>query len=132
MTGPDVSGLDRRAVLAGVLTGLFFGLPAAVIQQVAGSGSLLAQIMLGAILFSGALAGFAAARSLPPSPFVHGAIAGALTLLGAQLVFSAWSRSFPNPIALVFWMGSFACLGAMGAWLALWSANQRSSPGGTR
>ena len=126
-----MSALDGRAVGAGIVTGLFFALPAAVVQRIAGSGSVIAQIMLAVILFSGALAGYAAARSGPPSPLLHGAVAGAITLLGAQLVFSAWSRSLPNPIALVFWLLSFACLGTMGAWLALWNAQQQNRTGGS-
>jgi hypothetical protein len=126
-----VSGFDRRSLVSGIVTGLFFALPAAVVQRIVGSDSVVAQAMLAIILFSGALAGFAAARLQPPSPLQHGAVAGAVTLLGAQLVFSAWSRSIPNVVALVFWLLAFACLGTIGAWLALWNEQQRSRTGGS-
>jgi putative membrane protein (TIGR04086 family) len=125
-----VSGIDRRSLVSGIITGLFFTLPTAVVQRIVGTDSVVAQVMLVVILFSGALAGFAAARMQPPAPLQHGAIAGAITLLGAQLVFSVWSRSFPSPVALVFWLLAFACLGTIGAWLALWSAQQQSRTGG--
>jgi putative membrane protein (TIGR04086 family) len=125
-----VSGIDRRSLVSGIITGLFFALPAAVVQRIVGTDSVVAQVMLVVILFSGALAGFAAARMQAPAPLQHGAIAGAITLLGAQLVFSIWSRSFPSPIALAFWLLAFACLGTIGAWLALWSAQQQSRTGG--
>lgn len=120
-----MTAVDRRSLIAGIIAGLFFALPAALVRRAVGDESILASVMLALIVFSGALAGFAAARPRPPLPLVHGAVAGAVTLLGAQLVFSAWSASFPNPIALVFWILTFASLGTVGAWVALWSAQNR-------
>ncbi|MCD9622420.1 hypothetical protein [Rhabdothermincola salaria] len=116
-----MSVLDRRVLLAGILNGLFFALPAAVVRQAVGPG-LVASAMFGIVLFSGALAGFAAARSLPDRAFMHGAIAGAITFLGAQLVYTVWTRTLPNPIALAFWVLAFASLGSIGAYVALWRA----------
>ena len=116
-----MSALDRRVLLAGILNGLFFALPAAVVRQAVGPG-IVASIMLGIVLFSGALAGYAAARSLPERAFMHGAIAGAITFVGAQLVYTVWTRTFPNPIALAFWLLAFASLGSIGAYVALWRA----------
>lgn len=113
--------LDRRVLVVGIVNGLFFALPAAVVRQTVGSG-LLASVMLGVVLFAGALAGYAAARPAPPRALVLGAVAGAITFLGAQIVFSLWSRTLPNPIALAFWLVSFASLGTIGAWVALWKA----------
>jgi hypothetical protein len=127
-----MKGFDRRSLLAGIIAGFFFALPAAVVQRAVGSDSIVSNIMLAVIFFSGALAGFGAARPLPPSPLVHGAVAGAITLLGAQVVFSAWSATLPNPIALAFWLVSFGSLGTLGAWVAVWSAGNRSRPGPTR
>lgn len=122
--------IDRRVLVAGAVAGLFFALPAAVIRQAAGGDSWLSPIMLGVVLFSGALAGFAAARPLPPRALMHGALAGAITFLGAQLVYTLWTRTVPNPIALTFWLLSFASLGAIGAWVALWRAanTQKETP----
>jgi hypothetical protein len=125
-----MSALDRRVLLAGIVNGLFFALPAAVVRQAVGPG-LVASVMLGIVLFSGALAGYAAARSLPERAFLHGAIAGAITFLGAQLVYTVWTRTFPNPIALAFWIVSFASLGTIGAWVAVSQAStntEKESP----
>jgi hypothetical protein len=113
-----VSALDRRVLLVGIVNGLFFALPAAIVRQAVGAG-LIASVMLGVVLFAGALAGYAAARPAPPRALALGAAAGAITFLGAQLVFSLWSRTLPNPIALAFWLISFASLGTIGAWVAL-------------
>jgi putative membrane protein (TIGR04086 family) len=115
--------LDTRVLVSGIVAGLFFALPAAVLRQALGSDSLLSSVMLGVVLFSGALAGFAAARPLPRQALLHGAIAGAITFLGAQLVYTLWTRTRPNPIALVFWLLSFASLGTIGAWVAVWKAS---------
>jgi len=122
--------LDARVLVSGIVAGLFFALPAAVIRQIVGGDSLLASVMLGVVLFSGALAGFAAARPRPPNALLHGAVAGAVTFLGAQVVFTVWTRTVPNPIALVFWLLSFASLGTIGAWVALWRGT--NGPSGTR
>lgn len=111
--------LDTRVLVSGAVAGLFFALPAAVLRQALGADSLLSSVMLGVVLFSGALAGFAAARPRPPQALLHGAIAGAITFLGAQLVYTLWTRTLPNPIALVFWLLSFASLGTIGAWVAV-------------
>jgi putative membrane protein (TIGR04086 family) len=118
-----MSTLDTRVLLSGIVAGLFFALPAAVLRQALGADSLLSSVMLGVVLFSGALAGFAAARPLPRQALLHGAVAGAITFLGAQLVYTVWTRTFPNPIALMFWLLSFACLGTIGAWVAVWKAS---------
>ena len=114
-----MSVLDTRVLVSGAVAGLFFALPAAVLRQAIGGDSILSSVMLGIVLFSGALAGFAAARPLPPQALLHGAVAGGITFLGTQLVYSIWSRTLPNPIALVFWLLSFASLGTIGAWVAL-------------
>lgn len=125
-----MSTFDRRAVLAGVVAGLFFALPAAVVQRLAGSGSALSPIMLAVIVFSGALAGFGAARPGPRMPLMHGALAGALTFLGPQVVFSLWTRELPNPIGLLLALMTFASLGIIGAYVAVSSAANRAGHGG--
>jgi hypothetical protein len=125
-----VSALDSRVLLSGIVAGLFFALPAAVVRQAAGADSWLSSAMLGVVLFSGALAGFGAARPLPPRALVHGALAGAITFLGAQLVYTVWTRTLPNPIILVFWILSFASLGTIGAWVAVWRASTNAGKEG--
>lgn len=115
--------IDTRVVLAGVLAGVFFAIPAAIVRQVVGDDSWVASALFGVILFSGALAGFGAAKPLPANALLHGAAAGAITLLAAQIVGTVWTRTLPNPIALVFWLLSFASLGTIGAWVAVAKGN---------
>ncbi|MBJ7307514.1 MAG: hypothetical protein JHC63_06600, partial [Acidimicrobiia bacterium] len=77
---------DRRVILIGAFNGLCFALPAAILQRTVFSGTALAGLMLAIIFFAGALAGYAAARPLPPHALPHGAAAGVVTFLGAEVV----------------------------------------------
>ena len=117
-----MSVLDRRVVVAGALSGLFFALPAAVLQRTVFEDSWLAGVMLAVVLFAGALAGYGAARPRPPQPLVHGALAGVITFVGAQIVYLIATREVPNPIGIVFAALLFASLGTIGAYVAVWGA----------
>ncbi len=114
---------DRRVVLIGAFNGLFFALPAAILQRTVFSDSALGSVMLGIVFFSGALAGYAAARPLPPRALPHGAAAGVVTFLGAQIVYLIATRDFSNPIGLllgvVLFALIFASLGTIGAMVAV-------------
>jgi putative membrane protein (TIGR04086 family) len=127
-----VSTLDRRTVVAGAVSGLFFALPAAVLQRTVFKGTALAGVMLGIVLFSGALAGYGAARPRPAKPLVHGALAGLLTFVGAQLVYAVVARTVPNPLAIVFGVLMFSSLGTIGAYVAVWKGAQQAPAGGER
>jgi putative membrane protein (TIGR04086 family) len=125
-----MSTLDRRTVVAGAVSGLFFALPAAVLQRTVFEGSAMGGVMLGIVLFSGALAGYGAARPRPPQPLVHGALAGLLTFVGAQLVYAVAARTVPNPLAIVFGVLMFSSLGTIGAYVAVWRGAQQAPAGG--
>jgi putative membrane protein (TIGR04086 family) len=127
-----MSTLDRRTVVAGAVSGLFFALPAAVLQRTVFEGSALGGVMLGIVLFSGALAGYAAARPRPRNPLVHGALAGLLTFVGAQAVYAVAARTVPNPLAIVFGVLMFSSLGTIGAYVAVWRGAQQAPAGGNR
>jgi len=114
---------DRRAILVGAFNGLFFALPAAILQRTIFSGTALAGVMLAIVFFAGALAGYAAARPLPPRALPHGAAAGAITFLGAEIVYLVATRDFTNPLGLilsiVLFALVFASLGTIGAMVAV-------------
>ena len=114
---------DRRSILVGAFNGLFFALPAAILQRTVFSGTALAGVMLGIVFFAGALAGYAAARPLPPRALPHGAAAGAITFLGAEIVYLVATRDFTNPLGLilsiVLFALVFASLGTIGAMIAV-------------
>lgn len=127
--------LDRRTVLSGALSGLFFALPAAVLQRTVFDGTAMAGVLLVVVFFAGALAGYAASRPRPANPLVHGAVAGLLTFAGAQLVYLLAARQVPNPIGLVLGGLLFASLGTIGAYVAVWraaSATAGDTTGGGR
>lgn len=111
---------DRRVVLSGALSGLFFALPAAVAQRTVFSDAPMNGVMLFVIFFAGALAGFAAARPMPMHALMHGAAAGLVTFLGPQAVYLIATRQFPNPLAVIFGGLMFASLGTIGAYIAVW------------
>jgi len=114
---------DRRVVLIGAFNGLFFALPAAILQRTVFSDSALSGLMLGIIFFAGALAGYAAARPLPPHALPHGAAAGVVTFLGAEIVWLLVTRDASNPISLllgiILFALVFASLGTIGAMVAV-------------
>jgi len=114
---------DRRVVLIGAFNGLFFALPAAILQRTVFSDSALSGLMLGIIFFAGALAGYAAARPLPPHALPHGAAAGVVTFLGAEIVWLLVTRDVSNPISLllgiILFALVFASLGTIGAMVAV-------------
>jgi putative membrane protein (TIGR04086 family) len=118
-----VGMFDRRSILVGAFNGLFFALPAAILQRTVFSGTALAGVMLGIVFFAGALAGYAAARPLPPRALPHGAAAGAITFLGAEIVYLIATRDFTNPLGLilsiVLFALVFASLGTIGAMIAV-------------
>lgn len=111
---------DRRVLLSGAISGLFFALPAAVGQRTVFADAPMNGVMLFIIFFSGALAGFAAARPMPPHALMHGAASGFITFLGPQAVYLIATRQFPNPLALIFGGLMFASLGTIGAYIAIW------------
>lgn len=110
---------DRRVILSGAISGLFFALPAAVLQRTVFSGTWLASLMLVVIFFAGALAGYGAAKPMPPHALPHGAAAGLITFLGAEVVYLIAKMEVPNPIAVIFGGLMFASLGTIGAWVAV-------------
>ncbi|HEY6531630.1 MAG TPA: TIGR04086 family membrane protein [Acidimicrobiales bacterium] len=111
---------DRQAILYGAVCGLFFALPAAVLQRTLLDDAPWSGLMLVVVVFAAALAGYAAARAVPPNPLKHGALAGAITFLGPQIVYVIAAREVPNPIAIVFGILLFASLGTIGAYVAVW------------
>jgi hypothetical protein len=92
------------------------------------SGTALAGLMLAIIFFSGALAGYAAARPLPPHALPHGAAAGVVTFLGAEIVYLIATREFSNPavllLGIVLFALVFASLGTIGAMVAVSRGNR--------
>ena len=121
---------DRRVIFIGAFNGLCFALPAAILQRTVFSGTALAGLMLAIIFFSGALAGYAAARPLPPHALPHGAAAGVITFLGAEVVYLIATREFSEPAVLllgvVLFALVFASLGTIGAMVAVSRGNRMS------
>ena len=121
---------DRRVILIGAFNGLCFALPAAILQRTVFSGTALAGLMLAIIVFSGALAGYAAARPLPPHALHHGAAAGVVTFLGPEAVYLIATREFSNPavllLGIVLFALVFASLGTIGAMVAVSRGNRMS------
>jgi putative membrane protein (TIGR04086 family) len=111
---------DRRVILSGAMSGLFFALPAAILQRTVFSGTAMAVVMVGIVFFAGALAGYAAARPMPSHALMHGAAAGLITFVGAQLVYLIIRLEVPNPIGIVLFGLMFSSLGTIGAYVALW------------
>ena len=118
-----MGAFDRRVLLVGAFNGLFFALPAAILQRTIFSGTALAGVMLAIIFFSGALAGYAAARPLPPHALPHGAAAGVVTFFGAEIVYLIATRNVSNPVSLalgiILFALVFASLGTIGAMVAV-------------
>jgi len=118
-----MGAFDRRVLFVGAFNGLFFALPAAILQRTIFSGTALAGVMLAIIFFSGALAGYAAARPLPPHALPHGAAAGVVTFFGAEIVYLIATRNVSNPVSLVLgiilFALVFASLGTIGAMVAV-------------
>lgn len=114
---------DRRVLLVGAFNGLFFALPAAILQRTVFSDTALGSVMLAIIFFSGALAGYAAARPLPPHALPHGAAAGVITFLGAEIVYLIATRNVSSPVVLllgiILFALVFASLGTIGAMVAV-------------
>jgi putative membrane protein (TIGR04086 family) len=111
---------DRRVLLSGAFSGLFFALPAAIAQRTVFADAPLNGVMLFVIFFAGALAGYAAARPMPLHALMHGAAAGLITFLGPEAVYLFAKHEFPNPLSLIFGGLMFASLGTIGAYIAIW------------
>lgn len=116
-----MTGLDRRVVVAGAVAGIFFALPAAILQRTVFSGTAWGGLMFAVVLFSGALAGFGAGRSAAAHTLRNGAAAGALTFVVAEIVYLVVRPTVPNPIGLVFGLLLFASLGTIGGYVADWA-----------
>lgn len=123
---------DRRVVVSGAIAGLVFALPAALLGRTVFEGTGLAGVMVAIVLFSAALAGYGAARPLPPRPLAHGAAAGLVTFVGAQVVYLLATREVPNPIGLVFGALLFSSLGTIGGYMAVWNGARDAAAGGGR
>ena len=123
-----MSSFDRRVVVSGAVSGLFFALPAAVLQRTVFDSGPAFYLMLGVVFFAGALAGYAAARPLPPKPMHQGAAAGVVTFVGAEVIYVIAARTVPHPIGLIFGGLLFASLGIIGAYVAITTASRRTGP----
>jgi hypothetical protein len=95
-----MGAFDRRSILVGAFNGLFFALPAAILQRT---------------VFS--------ARPLPPRALPHGAAAGVVTFCGAEIVYLIATRDFSEPLGLllgiILFALVFASLGTIGAMVAV-------------
>jgi putative membrane protein (TIGR04086 family) len=127
-----MSMLDRRTVVAGALSGLFFAVPASLLRATIFDGTGMAGVMVAVVFFAAALAGYGAARPRPRRPLTHGALAGGVTFVGAQLVFSIAKGDAPNPIGIVISLLMFASLGTIGAYVAVLRGAQPAPTGGER
>jgi putative membrane protein (TIGR04086 family) len=119
-----VSAFDRRVIISGAISGLFFALPAAILGRTVFAHSALASVMLVVVFFAGALAGYAAARPMPAHALPHGAAAGLVTFVGAEIVYLVAKREVPNPIGIIFGGLLFASLGTIGAFVAVWKESR--------
>ena len=126
-----MSNFDRRVIISGAISGLFFALPAAILQRTVFADTAMAGVMLAIILFAGALAGFGAALPQPPHALKQGAAAGLLTFLGAQLVYIIATQNV-NPVSIVFGGLLFSSLGIIGAYVALIRGAREITAGGDR
>lgn len=123
-----MNSFDRRVVISGAVSGLFFALPAAVLQRTVFDSGPAFYLMLAVVFFAGALAGYAAARPSPPRPMHQGAAAGVVTFVGAEVVYVIAARAVPHPIGLIFGGLLFASLGIIGAYVAITTASRRTGP----
>ena len=114
-----MSALDRRVIVSGAIAGLFFALPAAVLQRTVFADTAFAPVMVIIIFFAGALAGYGAARPRPRNALMHGAAAGVITFLGAQIVYLVATRDRSNPIGILRVALLVASLGTIGAMVAV-------------
>jgi putative membrane protein (TIGR04086 family) len=126
-----VTRLDLPAIVVGALIALGLIVPVALIARLISGGDDLSSawnngftiyIMLATVIGAGY-----AGRRRPDTPMIHGAATGALTYLAARVVSAIASGEVPNIIALVFALGIFAALGAIGGFVAT-TFGRRSSP----
>lgn len=123
MTG----GLDRSAILRGVVCVLFVLLPIYVMLQIVSGGDAESDtwvFFVLALLFAAMFGGWAAARDKPPHPLVHGtaaATAGLAVVLGAGLVLQAvqGELGLARVATAVVFLYIGACLGLLGGLLAV-------------
>jgi len=118
--------IDRRVIISGTLSGLFFALPAAILQRTVFNSGPMQLLMTLVVFFAGALAGYGAAKPLPKNAYAHGAAAGVLTFVGAQIVFIIATREISNPFGTILFALVFASLGTIGAIAAVSTAAKRA------
>jgi putative membrane protein (TIGR04086 family) len=113
---------DARSAILGSLVSLAIIVPVALVARIVvgdddtsstWGGVFTVFIMLATLVGSGY-----AGRRRPDTPMIHGAAAGALTYVIARVVSAVFSGEVPNVIALVFALGIFAALGAIGGFVA--------------
>ena len=107
--------------MAGAVAGLFFALPAAILQRTVFSGSAWGGLMFAVVLFSGALAGYGAGRAASAHTAAQRRRRRRGHLRGAELVYLIVRPTVPNPIGLVFGLLLFASLGTIGGYIADWA-----------
>jgi putative membrane protein (TIGR04086 family) len=116
-----VSRLNTQAILQGAGVALAIIVPVVIIVRlVAGDDDVDATWQYVFVAFVLAATAFGAAvtgRRERSTPLMHGAMAGGLTFLVAQLVSSVAQGDVPNIFALVFFTLAFMCLGAIGGFL---------------
>jgi putative membrane protein (TIGR04086 family) len=125
-----VSRLDTSAILVGAGSALAVIVPVVVIARlvvVDDDVGATGQYLFAALILTCTLAGsIVAGRREPSAPFLHGALAGLLVFVVAQVVSSIVAGEFPNPVAFVFFALVFMCLGAIGGFVAHALRSRRS------
>lgn len=112
-----MSRIDLPAALAGALVALGLIVPVALVARVVSGGELsdawdsAFTIYILAVTFIG---GGVSGRRRPDTPTVHGAIAGAVTYIGARIVSAIASGEMPNLFGVLVALVLFAAVGALG------------------
>lgn len=136
MTSPDPSGADGQparvtlywsAIWRAAVTTLTFAVPLAVLQtwlvdsERVGKGAGINLLLNFAIMCSGALGGFAAAKLVPTSPLQNGAAAAGLAAVAIQIAgdvrHALVGDDLVGPLVWIFLGLLVATFGMFGAWV---------------
>lgn len=117
-----MSTVNVRAVLIGAGVALALVIPVVLVARVVvGDDDVAAgwqYLFAGYVLLSTLVGAAVAGRREPATPLFHGALAGLVTFVVAQVVSSIARAELPNLFAFVFFAVAFMSLGAIGGFVA--------------
>lgn len=119
MRNLDLATCARAALSAGIVAIPLTLVLALLARRDEGAG-MSGKVIVGVLIATGLLVGFAGARLATSHRLAHAAVSSVILVVAIQLTYSVVRMSLPNPLGVAYVLFLYASLGIFGGMLASW------------